>query len=137
MNLTSRSLRGLALTFIFSVITVGASGQDEPEIPVISSIETDRILEHASQTVTVTGKVARVGKSGNGGITFLNFSTDRGGFVAVVFQANYSSFPDGPEAYLNKEVHVTGEVKPYQGSIPQIQIQTPDQVKVIEAVVAL
>jgi len=136
MKSTFRFLRGFVLAFIFSVIAVGASGQDGLEIPVISSLETNRILEHATQVVTVTGKVTRVGKNGNGGITFLNFSSDRGGFVVVMFEADYGNFAHGPEVYLTKKVHVTAGVKPYQGSIPQIQLQTQDQVKVIEEVQA-
>lgn len=126
-----RFVRSMSVILILGAASVTSWAQ-EAEIPVISSIETDRILENTGQTVTVTGTVTRTGKSKDGGITFLNFSNQRGGFVVVVFRADYDSFPDGPEVYLNKEVHVTGEVKPYQGSTPQIQLRSPDQIKVIE-----
>lgn len=108
----------------------------EVEIPVISSIETERILEHTEQTITVTGRVVRVGKTPDGGITFLNFSSERGGFVAIAFLADYDKFPDGLNGYQNKEVRVTGVVKPYQGSTPQIQLKSPDQIQIMDVVEA-
>jgi len=129
----SSCIRHVLLLAAISIAPVLVNAQDA-EIPVISSIETDRILEHAGQEVSVTGKVQRVGKSPEGGITFLNFSTQRGGFVAVVFQANYDAFPDGLEVYLNKDVQITGVVKPYQGVTPQIPIQSPEQIKVLDVV---
>ncbi|MFY8216561.1 MAG: hypothetical protein ACOVMP_08165 [Chthoniobacterales bacterium] len=125
----------IAVAAMLSLTPLAISAQ-EAEVPVISSIETDRILEHAGQTVTVTGRVARVGKSPEGAITFLNFSTERGGFVAVVFESDYGAFPDGLEVYMNKEVQLTGVVKPYKGTTPQIPIASPDQIKVVEVVAA-
>jgi len=127
-------LSRIAVAAVVALTPLVVSAQDAEEIPVISSIETDRILEHAGQTVTVTGRVARVGKSPEGAITFLNFSTERGGFVVVVFEADYGAFPDGLEVYMNKEVQVTGVVKPFKGTTPQIPVASPDQIKVVELV---
>lgn len=124
----------ITVFFLSGFIPVnGAESAEAPvEVPIISSVEADRILEHAGQTVTVTGRIVRVGQSPEGGITFLNFSSQRGGFVAVIFRPNYDSFPDGAEVYLNKDVRVTGVIKPYQGTIPQMPIESPAQIEVVE-----
>ncbi len=116
----------------FAPVNGAESAEFPVEVPVISSVEADRILEHDGQTVTVTGRIVRVGQSPEGGITFLNFSSQRGGFVAVIFRPNYDSFPDGAELYLNKDVRVTGVIKPYKGTTPQMSIDSPEQIEIVE-----
>lgn len=119
------------------VVSVGISGslraaETDADVPVISHIEEDRILEHDGQEVIVTGTIVTVGSTDDDSITFLNFTPTRGGFVAVVFRDNYGQFPDGLESYLNKEVRVRGVVKPYQGTRPQIQVRSPEQIEIVE-----
>lgn len=122
----------LAATLLTLCSTVIGAEEPAAEKVVISSVETDRLLEHDGQVITVTGNVLRLGKTENGGITFLNFSTQRGGFVAVVFESDYPSFPDGLDGYVNKSVEITGELRPFQGTTPQIKISSPDQIKIVE-----
>jgi len=110
-----------------------AFAQDAPaEVPEFSADQGDEILNHEGRDVVVFGRVENIGRSRDGGITFINFGRGRGGFVAVVFSANYDQFPDGIEAYHGKNVRVTGTVTAFQGTTPQIELNSPGQIEIVE-----
>ncbi len=85
---------------------------------------------YLGQTITVSGRVVRAHDTGN--ITFLNFSSARDQFVAVIFAEDYDRFPSPPAAlFADRQVWITGEIALYQGT-PQIVITHPDQIEVFE-----
>lgn len=80
------------------------------------------------QTVTIEGRI--VDTHDTGAITFLNFSSSRDQFVAVVFAADYGNFPQPPvELYKGKKVWLTGKVTEHKGA-PQIIVKSPEQIEV-------
>lgn len=81
--------------------------------------------------VTVEGKVVTTYNSGKA--CFLNFHPDyKKYFTAVIFRSDFNKFPDYPhDYYLNKRVHVTGEIKEYQGK-PEIILKDLSQIKIID-----
>lgn len=89
---------------------------------------------HEGQTVTVEGVVVDSYKSDK--VIFLNFSDDRSQFKAVIFQRDWSKWPQSPEALLlGQTVRVSGEVKLYEGA-PEIIVDDPAQVEIIGQPVA-
>jgi len=80
---------------------------------------------------TVRGRIVRTHNSGRA--CFLNFHPGRGQhFYAVIFNSDFDRFPSSPEDYYrNKKVEVTGVIKEYQGA-PQIILNSPAQIRVIE-----
>jgi len=86
--------------------------------------------QYVGQRVTVEGRIVRAKDIGS--ITFLNFSQERGQFVAIVWAEDYDNFPTPPaEMYEGKQVWVTGEVSTYKG-VPQIVVHSPEQIEVFE-----
>ncbi|MCO6452962.1 MAG: hypothetical protein J5I90_19415 [Caldilineales bacterium] len=86
--------------------------------------------DYLGQTITVSGKIINANDIGS--ITFLNFSNERGKFVAVVFADDYAAFPQPPvQMYDGREVWITGEVETYRNA-PQIIVRSPDQIEVFD-----
>jgi hypothetical protein len=102
-------------------------------VPVVKATDTDRLRDLAGQEVCVEGTVIRIGTTTAGGITFLNMSPAPNGFVAVVFQSAYQQFPEGFEQFSGKTVKVTGTLKLYRETTPQIVIEAPDQIAIVAA----
>ncbi len=102
-------------------------------IPVVAADDTDRLKDLVGREVSVEGRVTRIGTTAAGGITFLNMSPVPNGFVAVVFQSACQQFPDGLEKFAGKAVKVTGTLKLYRETTPQIVIEVPDQIEIVEA----
>jgi cardiolipin synthase A/B len=84
---------------------------------------------YEGQQVTVEGLVVDSYKSNS--VIFLNFSSDRSQFKAVIFQRDWGKWPQSPEKLLlGQTVRISGPVKLYQGT-PEIIINDPAQVQVI------
>ncbi|NOX62444.1 MAG: hypothetical protein GXP42_10960 [Chloroflexi bacterium] len=84
--------------------------------------------QYVGQTITVEGRVVQTHDAGS--ITFLNFSRQRGQFVAVVFAEDYERFPKPPaEMYEGQRLWITGLVSEYRG-IPQIVVRSPEQIEI-------
>ncbi|MBX7237327.1 MAG: hypothetical protein K1X65_23295 [Caldilineales bacterium] len=84
--------------------------------------------DYRGQTITISGRIVRA--SDIGSITFLNFSQERGDFVAVIFQDDYANFSSPPaELYQGQSVWVTGQVTEHDG-VPQIVVRSPAQIEI-------
>lgn len=89
---------------------------------------------HEGQPVTVEGQVVDSYKSDK--VIFLNFSDDRSQFKAVIFQRDWSKWPQSPDKLLlGQTIRVSGPVKLYEGA-PEIIVDDPAQIEVIGQAVA-
>lgn len=101
-----------------------------PATPPTGVVPWQQAERYVGQTITVSGQIVR--SNDTGAITFLNFSSARNQFVAVIFAEDYARFPAPPAAlYAHRQVWITGEISLYQGA-PQIVIRSPDQIEVFE-----
>lgn len=122
-------MKRLLLALFVAMSAVAA----DPELPVIESHDLDKLREHAGKDVTVVGPVTTIGTTESKSITFINVGMPKKqGFVAIVFQRNYGEFPDGFDAYRDKNVRVTGTLDLYQGQTPQIEVRNPSQITIVE-----
>ena len=84
---------------------------------------------HQGQQVVVEGVVVDSYKSNS--VIFLNFSDDRSQFKAVIFQRDWSQWPQSPERlFLGQPVRVSGEIVMYEGA-PEIIVSDPAQIQVV------
>ncbi len=84
---------------------------------------------YEGQQVTVEGLVVDSYKSNS--VIFLNFSDDRSQFKAVIFQRDWSKWPQSPETLLlGQTVRISGPVKLYEGT-PEIIVNDPAQVEIV------
>jgi hypothetical protein len=129
-----------AFVLLFATaVRVGEKAAAEPppaEVPadeaaVVPAEDTAALEAKVGSEVIVEGTVRNVGKGQNDGITFLNFGDRRAGFVAVVFAAAYSNFPDGFDGYAQQKVRVRGQVEKYRDQQLQIKITTADQLEIV------
>jgi DNA/RNA endonuclease YhcR with UshA esterase domain len=82
---------------------------------------------YAGRQVTVDGVVVDSYKSSS--VIFLNFSDDRSQFKVVIFQRDWSKWPQSPERLLlGQPVRVSGEVQIYEGA-PEIIVSDPAQIQ--------
>jgi len=97
--------------------------------------DTVAIKRRAGETITVGGRIGRIGATDSGHITFLNFAgVPRGGFVVIVrenqlpeMRAAFEGFPDSLQ---DKNIAVKGEISLYQGT-PQISLTDPEQLRIL------
>ena len=92
--------------------------------------EADQVV---GQVSIVSGKIVRVGRSGNGRVNFLNFDKQRRDvFTVVIFNVDEKNFPKPlREMYDQKLVSVRGEVTLYK-EVPQIRVRSMDQIRVVD-----
>lgn len=84
---------------------------------------------YEGQPVTIEGLVVDSYKSTS--VIFLNFSDDRSQFKAVIFQRDWSKWPQSPEELLQGQtVRISGSVVLYEGA-PEIIVDDPTQIEVI------
>ena len=83
------------------------------------------------RTITVEGEIVVTNNIGR--LCFLNFSENwQGKFYLVVYEYVFEELPEPPETYyLNKKIHVTGEVELHRGT-PHIKVRRADQIKFVE-----
>jgi DNA/RNA endonuclease YhcR with UshA esterase domain len=104
---------------------------------VIQATDKDAIAAAKDKDAVVEGVVSRVGASKSGSITFINFKdVENGQFTAVVMAKNkdaVSKALDGDiaKALTGAKIQVKGKMTDYKGK-PQIQIDKPEQVTVVE-----
>ncbi len=99
---------------------------------IIPSTDLESISLAIGSVATIEGRIERIGTTQKKGITFLNFSKQRGGFVAIVFMSSYGQFPDGFDQFRNKVVRVTGKVEVYSEAVAQIVIKKADQIVIVD-----
>ncbi|MEM7013727.1 MAG: OB-fold nucleic acid binding domain-containing protein, partial [Verrucomicrobiota bacterium] len=114
---------------LFALPVLMWAQDDKPEI--VAATEVDALKAKTGETLTVRGFIDRTGRSGSG-INFLNFKDST--FVAVVFGQHVAKFEDGAPAEIfdEKWVEITGEIEIYKEN-PQIKVEDPKQIKIIEA----
>lgn len=100
---------------------------------LIPASDEEAISLAINSVATIEGRVERIGTTEKKGITFLNFSKKRGGFVAIVFMSAYGQFPDGFDKFRGKVVRVTGKVEVYSEAVAQIVIKKADQIEIVES----
>ena len=119
------------LTARDAVAEEATPSEDAAVVPVVPAEDTAALEAKVGSEVIVEGTVRNVGKGQNDGITFLNFGDRRAGFVAVVFAAAYSNFPDGFDGYAQQKVRVRGQLEKYRDQQLQIKITTADQLEIV------
>ncbi len=84
---------------------------------------------YEGQDVAVEGLVVDSYKSNS--VIFLNFSDDRSQFKAVIFQRDWSKWPQSPDTLLQGQtVRISGPVKLYEGA-PEIIVNDPAQIEIV------
>lgn len=92
----------------------------------------------ASETVVVTGRVAKVDLSGSGKICRLRFegASERGNFIVAYFPKLFPAMqkkfggPNGVEL-AGKNIRVRGQVKNFKGD-PEMVLDRADQIEVVK-----
>ncbi len=109
---------------------------DPDAIVEVEASNREKLLEMEGQIAEVTGELTTLGSTDSGSITFLNFSSQPDGFVAIVKERDLPMFPDGFDDLRGKRISVTGTIYLYREKTPQIELSTASQIEVIEAVAA-
>lgn len=104
---------------------------DPADIPAV--VPWDRAGRYVGYDITVEGGVVSVGRSGDGGVYFLNFHEDYRGKFYMVIMDDLAKTLDEPveQLFEGKTIRVKGEVQTYRGR-PQIEIRSMDQVELID-----
>lgn len=105
------------------------------DVPVLQAQDTAALESKVGSEVIVEGMVQQVGTGPNDGIKFLNFGDRRTGFVAVIFKASFSKFPEGFDQYLHQKVRVRGTLEKFRDKQIQIKVDAPDQLEIVSATV--
>ena len=124
-----------------------AHAQDKPDNPpatapstapageVIDATEIEKLKAAAGKTVTARGKVSGVFIARSGRI-LINFEGANRDFVGMITKENADAVQAGfngdlTAAIEGKSITMTGEVALFRDN-PQIEVKTPDQIKVVE-----
>ncbi|MCX7919998.1 MAG: hypothetical protein N3A72_10425 [bacterium] len=116
------SIVGLCIVVLFAGIGVSAT------VPV------SEVAKYVDKTVTVEGKVLRVGKSPRSETYFLNFTPQRGGFTVVIFAQTASKFQTAKidiNSFEGKTVQVTGKIINHPQYGLEIILNDPSEIKVV------
>lgn len=126
------ALRLFLVVFFCTVLaSARAFAADNP--PVFSADDSAALIEQEGNLITVRGTISRVGETDDQTITFLNFgprAADR--FVAVIFARDMDKFPEGFAHLTGQVVEVTGNLEMFRNQQPQIRVETPEQLRVVE-----
>jgi DNA/RNA endonuclease YhcR with UshA esterase domain len=116
------SLVGSLVVVLFAVAVVAVP------IPV------SEVAKYVDKTVTVEGKVLRVGQSTRSNTYFLNFTQQRNGFTVVIFSKTVSKFETAKidiKSFEGKTVQVTGKIQnPPQYGV-EIILNDPSEIKIV------
>lgn len=124
------------LALLTAVALLDMSGGAKGEVPLVIPItDTAALKASVGKSVTVTGKVSRVGMSKSGFIVFINFEgVPSGGFSAVVKSANLTEIEWAAGANLDlalpgRLIAVSGVISLYKEA-PQIELKSASQIRV-------
>ncbi len=100
----------------------------------VNALDTTRLRELEGRDIVVYGTVTRIGQSPKGRLHFLNFDQRRGGFTALIRDANFGRLVAElggslEERFVGKVVEVSGTLTLHRGT-PQIEITRADQLRV-------
>ncbi|MFB3896247.1 MAG: hypothetical protein ACE14V_08090 [bacterium] len=108
-------------------------------VVVAVPIPVSDVAKYVDKTVTVEGKVLKVGQSTKSNTYFLNFTQQRGGFTVVIFAKTVSKFESAKvdiKSFEGKTIQVTGKVQnPPQYGL-EIILNDPSEIKVVGGVTA-
>lgn len=97
----------------------------------LKATDLDKAKEKQGKSGAFTGKIVKVFSPKSNSVVILNFHEDyKKALTAVVESKNFSKFPKLTEL-KGKTVLVTGKFDTFKGA-PQINLKTPDQLKVIK-----
>ena len=122
------------------LLTVAARAQepsaDEKPAEIFDVKDFARIKENEGQTISVRGKVIEVFTARSGRKLFNFEGIGRRDFNVMIDQANVEAVNGGFDgdvdaAVQDKTIVITGRVSLYRDN-PQIEVKTPDQIKVEE-----
>jgi DNA/RNA endonuclease YhcR with UshA esterase domain len=146
--------RSLFLSAVLAVGFCGVLHAEEPpttqpatqpaEVATIPAADTAAIKAKMGETITAEGVVDSAKWSSSGKVLNVFFKDARDGLIVVVFEKSKANFDtafsgDAAKAWDGAKVKVTGKVVEYGGKVesmkgrPQIILQNPEQVTVIEA----
>lgn len=133
------NIRTLSLLLAVAVVpVVHADDKDKSEKKLAKGIIDPKALDELRgkrhETVTVEGKLVRVGESKSGTHRYLNFTNNFRESISLVFEISKDpeAFAyDKIKAWVGKRVRATGKVTEY-GSDLQIMIDSWDQIKEVE-----
>ncbi|MDI6783123.1 MAG: hypothetical protein QME64_03390 [bacterium] len=121
-------LAGISLV-MFVLYAVGAISAETKSVVPVSDV-----AKYVDKTVTVEGKVLRVGHSERSNTYFLNFTPQRGGFTVVIFSKTVSKFDTAKidiKSFEGKTIQVTGKIQnPPQYGV-EIILNDPSEIKVV------
>lgn len=115
------------------LLQTGTVRAGEPQ--VFDAEDVDALREAAADKVeaVVEGVVQSIGSTPENTITFLNIGAPkREGFVAIIFQRDFQSFPEGFSHFNGQRVRVSGILELYRENQPQIRVNNPAQIEIIE-----
>jgi DNA/RNA endonuclease YhcR with UshA esterase domain len=103
-------------------------------VVVAAPIPVSDVAKYVDKTVTVEGKVLKVGQSTKSNTYFLNFTQQKNGFTVVIFAKTVSKFEAAKvdiKSLEGKTVQVTGKIQnPPQYGI-EIILNDPSEIKVV------
>ena len=127
----------IGLVFISPALAQDEKKPDEAPAEVIDVKDVAKIKENEGQTITVRGKVIEVFNPNSGNVKLFNFEgIGRRDFNVMIRKANFEAVNAGfngdvDAAVKDKTIVVTGRVALYRDN-PQIEVTTPDQIKIEE-----
>jgi DNA/RNA endonuclease YhcR with UshA esterase domain len=127
--LTAAALLALPLGFTgFSIAAEEAPAtQPAQETPVIKPEDARKYMD---KQVIVEGTVTNARRIEK--VCFLNFSSDKAGFYAPIFEPALSSSQEAPEfKYKGKKIQIKGTISEHKGR-PQIVIKDLAQITIVE-----
>ena len=117
------------LAVLATVVGMSAAWAEE----VIDATDLAALRAKAGTNVVVEGLVSEIGTTRDGGITFINIGmAKKQGFVAIVFKDNYQAFSEGFDKFREKKVRVSGALTLYRGETPQVKVNSPEQITLVE-----
>ncbi len=105
---------------------------DPDAVVKVDAGDREKLLTMEGQVATVVGTVVRVGATSSGSVTFINFSKEEDGFVAIVKERELGYFPDGFDHLVDKQVAITGTIIIYKGTTPEIELGSPGQINLVQ-----
>lgn len=108
---------------------------DQPEIPLISARDVEKLRSLTGSQVRVRGRVFRVGHSAKSNTYFVNFGPSREALTAVIFASALELFENNklpPRIFAGREVEVQGEIKNHPQYGLELILESPTQIKLLD-----
>jgi DNA/RNA endonuclease YhcR with UshA esterase domain len=126
-----RPLILLLLVALCSGVAIAEKRPAPAEVRVYAPTDLGPLRAELGKTVTIEGAIARAGESKSKTVRYLNFTSDAGKGVALVFFVSVAPEEfrlDALKGWIGKRVRVTGTLGEYRDSL-QIKITSMNQLK--------